>query len=132
MRRPEEALQRALVAHLRLTLKPPWIFWATANQKGTRKSWEQAMLKAMGCRAGIPDLFALGPDRMLVGLELKAPPERLKNGQASTAKVSLSDAQLDTMRALEACGIPTIIVRSIDDAVAALSTLGAEFKGRVM
>ena len=62
MKRPEEALQRAIVARLRARLEPPWLFWATANQRGTRKAWEQAMLKAMGTRAGIPDLFVAGPN----------------------------------------------------------------------
>lgn len=132
MKRPEEALQRAIVQHLRLRLEPPWMFWATINQKGTRKSWEQAMLKAMGVRAGVPDLFVLGPDRVLVGLEVKAPPVKLKDGSTSKARPPLSDAQLDAMRALEACGVPTIIVRDVDDAIAALSTLGATFRGRMM
>ncbi len=131
MNRPEERLQRDLVAHLTLRLQPPWFFWATINQKGTRKSWEQAMLKAMGARAGIPDLFVIGPNRMLVGLELKAPPKQLKRG-VSKAKPALSEAQRDAIAALEKCGVPTIIVRDIDDAVSALSTLGATFRGRVM
>lgn len=42
------------------------------------------------------------------------------------------DAQRDAIAALGQCGVPTIIVRDIDDAVAALSTLGATFRGRVM
>lgn len=132
MKRPEEALQRAIVARLRARLEPPWLFWATANQRGTRKAWEQAMLKAMGTRAGIPDLFVAGPNRVLVGLEVKAPPETLRSGNVSRAKPNLSDAQKDTIAALEACGFPTIVVRDLDDAIAALSTLGATFRGRVM
>ena len=132
MKRPEEALHRAIVQHLRLRLEPPWMFWCTPNQRGTCKAWEQAMLKAMGVRAGIPDLFVLGPGPTLVGLEIKAPSATLKSGEKSKAKPSISDAQKSTIGALCACGVPTIIVRDVDDAVAALSTLGAKFRGRVM
>lgn len=82
MRRHEEALQRALVAHLRL-LEPPRMFWATPNQRGTRQRWEQAILAAMGVRAGIPDLFVLGPNRVMLAIELKAPPRPLKRGGLS-------------------------------------------------
>jgi len=131
VRRPEEQLQRALVQHLRLRLEPPWIFWATANQRGTRKAWEQAILVALGVRAGIPDLFVLGPNRVLIGLECKAPAETLKSGEKSKAKPNISPAQQATIGALATCGVPTIIVRDVDDAVAALSTLGATFRGRV-
>lgn len=132
MRRPEEMLQRALVQHLRLRLEPPWIFWATANQKGTRKPWEQAILAAMGMRAGVPDIFVLGPGSRLIGLECKAPAAMLKNGKKSKAAPTLSDAQKATIGALATLGVPTIIVRDVDDAVAALSTLGAKFRGRAM
>jgi len=132
MKRPEEALQRALVQHLRLRLEPPWMFWATANQKGTRKAWEQAILAAMGMRAGMPDLFVLGPDRVLVGLELKAPPTVGKRGEPSKAKPRVSPAQVAAHYDLNRCGVPTIVCRDVDDAVAALSTLGAKFKGRCL
>lgn len=131
MRRPEEALQRSLVQHLRMRLEPPWMFWATPNQRGTRKAWEQAILAGLGVRAGIPDLFVLGPGPILVGLEIKAPPAMLKSGEKSKAKPAISDAQKSTIGALCACSVPTIIVRDVDDAIAALSTLGAKFRGRV-
>lgn len=131
MKRPEEKLQRALVQRLRLRLEPPWMFWATPNQKGTRKAWEQAMLTALGVRAGIPDLFVLGPGPVLIGLECKAPPETLKSGAPSKAKPAISDAQRAAIGALCGCNVPTIIVRDVDDAIAALSTLGAKFRGRV-
>lgn len=131
MRRPEEQLQRSLVQHLRLRLEPPWMFWANTNQRGTRKPWEQAILVALGLKAGIPDLFVLGPDRMLIGLECKAPARPLKNGAKSKAKPVLNEAQQQVIPQLAGLGVPTIIVRDVDDAIAALSSLGAKFKGRV-
>ena len=130
MRRPEEALQRSIVAQLRLRLEPPWLFWANTAQRGTRSFVEQQILKALGQRAGLPDLFVLGPGPVLVGLEIKAPPEKLKNGELSQAKPFVSDAQREMHQMLAKCGVATIIVRDVDDAIAALSTLGATFRGR--
>jgi hypothetical protein len=130
MRRPEEQLQLDLVKHLRLRLEPPWMFWATINHKGTRKAWEQALLTAMGMRAGIPDIFVLGPGSKLIALELKAPPAMLKSGDKSKAAPAISDNQRKTIGELATLGVPTIIVRDVDDAIAALSTLGAKFRGR--
>lgn len=129
MKRPEESLQRAIVQHLRLRLEPPWLFWATPNQKGTRKAWEQAILKALGVQAGIPDLFVLGPGPVLIGLEVKAPPAIGKRG-VSKAKPVLNDAQKAMFPRLAGLGVPVIVVRDVDDAIAALSSLGAKFKGR--
>jgi hypothetical protein len=131
MNRPEELLQRSLVQHLKLRLNPPWIFWANTNQRGTRKPWEQAILVGLGLKAGIPDLFVLGPGPILIGIECKAPPATLKSGAKSKAKPRLNDAQSEVLPQLAALGVPTIIVRDIDDAIAALSTLGATFRGRV-
>lgn len=129
MKRPEETLQRAIVQHLRLRLEPPWLFWATPNQKGTRKAWEQAILKALGVQAGIPDLFVLGPGPVLIGLEVKAPPAVGKRG-VSKAKPVLNDAQKAMFPRLAGLGVPVIVVRDVDDAIAALSSLGAKFRGR--
>lgn len=131
MNRPEELLQKSLVQHLRLRLEPPWMFWANTNQRGTRKPWEQAILVALGLKAGIPDLFVLGPGSRLIGIECKAPPAKLKRGGVSKAKPRLNDAQAEVLPQLAVLGVPTIIVRDVDDAIAALSTLGATFRGRV-
>lgn len=131
MKRPEEALQRSLVQHLKLRLEPPWMFWANTNQRGTRKPWEQQILVSLGLKAGIPDLFVLGPDRLLIGLECKAPAATLKSGEKSKAKPRLNEAQQEVIPQLAGLGVPTIIVRDVDDAIAALSSLGAKFRGRV-
>lgn len=130
MKRPEEQLQRSLVQHLKLRLQPPWMFWANTNQRGTRKPWEQAILVALGLKAGIPDLYLLGPGSRLIGLECKAPAATLKSGAKSKAKPAFNDAQKAVLPQLAELGVPTIIVRDIDDAIAALSTLGVPFRGR--
>lgn len=132
MKRPEEQLQRAIVQQLELRLEAPWLFWANTAQRGTRKAWEQAILKALGQRAGIPDLFVLGPGPKLIGLECKAPPEPLKRGGVSKSKPRLNDAQQAMFPRLAGLGVPVIVCRDVDDALAALSTLGATFRGRSM
>jgi hypothetical protein len=119
MNRPEEITHRAIAAHLRLRLAPPWMFWSTPNQRGTRKGWEQAILAALGVRPGIPDLFVAGEGRV-IGVEVKA------------SKGSLSPAQRDTIAALAAAGIPTVIVRSVDEAEAVLRQMGVPLRGRLL
>lgn len=131
MRRPEETLHRAIVQQLRLRLEPPWLYWANTAQRGTRKPWEQAILAAMGQRAGLPDLFVLGPGPKLIGVEVKAPPELTKRGARSKAKPRLNEAQQALFPQLAALGVPVIVVRDVDDCIAALSTMGATFRGRV-
>ena len=119
MIRREETIHRAIAAHLRLRLAPPWLFWSTPNQRGTRKGWEQAILAALGVRPGMPDLFLAGEGRV-IGVEVKAP------------KGTLSPAQKDTIAALAAAGIPTLIVRSVDEAEAALKAMGVPLRGKVL
>ena len=136
MRRPEEQLQRALVAHLRARLPKPWLVWATPNGGGRSKA-EAGILKAMGVLAGVPDLFVLGPlpgsphaIPALIAIELKAPPKPLKRGGVSQARPRVSDDQRDVIAALGACGVPTLIINNLDEAVRALVQLGVPLKGR--
>ena len=131
MKRPEETLQRAIVKHLELRLMPPWMFWATPNQRGTRTVVEAQILKALGVRAGIPDLFVLGPNSQLIGIEVKAPPKVGKRGVSKAAPI-LNDAQKAVFPRLAGLGVPVIVVRDVDDVIASLSSLGATFRGRVM
>ena len=144
MRRPEEQLQRALVAHLRARLPKPWLVWATPNGGGRSKA-EAGILKAMGVLAGVPDLFVMGPGLnhpayreagegmltpRLIAIELKAPPKPLKRGGVSQARPRVSDDQRDVIAALGACGVPTLIINNLDEAVRALVQLGVPLKGR--
>jgi hypothetical protein len=131
MKRLEETLQREIVRHLEWRLEPPWMFWATPNQRGTRSVVEAQILKTLGVKAGIPDLFVLGPGPILVGLEVKAPPTVGKRG-VSKARPRLNEAQQAMFPRLAGLGVPVIVVRDVDDAIASLSSLGAKFKGRAM
>lgn len=118
MKRPEEAVHRAIVAHLRFRLPKPWLFWHTPNG-GARSKAEGGVLKALGTLAGIPDLFVAGDGRV-IAIEIKGP------------KGVLSPSQIATLGALATAGIPTIVARSWDDVEAALRGLGVPLTGRTI
>lgn len=133
MRRPEQEFQIRLVSELRWRILKPWIFWHTPNQGERPTQRMHGIRKAMGVRAGIPDLFVLGPNARLIGIECKAPARQPKSRiRVSRSKPVLSEAQKDTIALLGELGVPTIVVRDIDEAVAALSALGVAFRGRAM
>jgi len=131
MKRPEEALHRAIVAHLRARLPAPWLVFHIPNGGGRSKA-EAGILKAMGVLAGMPDLLVIGPGRHVTALEIKAPPKPTKRGTLSKAAPRVSDAQRDVIAALGECGIATLIVRDLDEAIRALEALGVPLKGRAM
>ena len=106
------------------------MYWHTPNGGGRSKA-EGGILKALGTRAGIPDLFVAGEGKV-IGMEIKAPVGTLKSGDKSKAKPKLSDAQISTIGALAEAGIPTVIVRSVDEAIEALKALGVPLNGRTM
>lgn len=134
--RSEERLHRALVAYLRLALPKPWLVAHVPNGGGRSKA-EAGIFKAMGVLAGMPDLLVIGPYTKtpgiprVIAIEVKAPPKVLIRG-LSKARPRVSDAQRDVIEALGQCGIPTLIVNNLDEAVRALRELGAPLNGRVL
>lgn len=110
---PEEALQKTVAIFLDHWLLGPALWWATPNQKGTRSTFEQQLLVALGVKEGIPDIWVLFHGR-LHGIELKAPPKVLKRG-ASRAKPRLSDAQKEMHPRLEAAGAVVTVARSLEE-----------------
>ena len=146
MRRPEQALQIKLVSTLRQLLPKPWLVVHVRNQGEQRSKRAHGILKAMGVVAGFPDLLVIGPFTQgtyqdgsviythptTIALELKAPTKMLKSGEPSKAKPAVSDAQRDVIETLGQCGIPTIIVRSMDEAIDALKAIGVPLKGRAL
>lgn len=146
MKRPEQALQIKLVSTLRQLLPKPWLVVHVRNQGEQRSKRAHGILKAMGVLAGFPDLLVIGPTPVVmtpdvralvntttvIALELKAPPKMLKSGEPSKAKLAVSEAQRDVIEVLGQCGIPTIIVRSMDEAIDALKALGVPMKGRAL
>ena len=97
LNRPEEDLHRA-TADLFGTILPPEVFWwHTPNQRGTRKRWENELLKALGVKAGFPDFGLLYEGRAYF-IELKPADKRnQKNG-------GLSDKQVECHADLGAAG----------------------------
>lgn len=112
MRRPEQALQIAVAAYLRLALKPPTIWTAFPAGGGGRV--RGGILKAMGLKAGWPDLLVLhveenetsGISRALpivCAIELKA------------AKGTQSAEQKSVMAAFHAIGAGYAVARRVED-----------------
>lgn len=106
---PEATLQAAIVDGLRTILLPPALLIAFPAGGGGRM--RGARLKTTGLTAGMPDLL-LFYDRRAWGIEVKTP------------RGTLSPAQRDMHAALEQAGIPTAVVRSVDDAVRAVLQWG--------
>ena len=89
MRRPEQTLQIAVAEFLGHALRPPTIW--TAFPAGGGGKVRGAFLKAMGLKAGWPDLIVITPAiaypanktiPMVIGIELKAE----KGAQTATQK----------------------------------------------
>jgi hypothetical protein len=68
-------------------------FFAVPNG-GSRHKVEAVTLKAEGVRKGVSDLVVLLPNLVLF-LEMKRRPKRLKNGKLSTAGIKVSNEQMD-------------------------------------
>jgi hypothetical protein len=79
---------------------------------GSRNPIEARKLKAQGVLAGFPDLVVWAPGKGMACMEVKA------------ASGRVSDAQEAMIAQLEADGVPVAIVRSVDDALAAVKCWG--------
>lgn len=110
-KRHEDAVQRAVVQHLRYRARPGVFFCAVPNGGG-RSPHEAAILKGLGVRAGVPDLILLADGR-LYGLELK----RDKGGRTSPA-------QLAMMQEIEGAGGFCAVAAGLDAALAQLEAWG--------
>lgn len=118
MNRPEEALHRQVAAYLRAAVPPPPMgpVWFHVPNGGGRSRAEAGILKAMGVKAGVPDLVALWARPFVV--ELKPASGSLSPDQ----KVMLAD--------LELAGVRTFVCRSLDAVVAAFDEMGVPLKAR--
>lgn len=111
---PEADVQRSIVTLLRAVIPAPGMIHASGHeQPGRSREWarRQAILKGMGALAGFPDLIVLA-DGVTLFLEVKAP-----GG-------SLSPAQREFRDHAQAQGFPWALVRSADDALAAVHAAG--------
>lgn len=107
---PEDRMQKALVEHILLCIKPN-IFWCHVPNGGKRGVITGAILKAMGVVPGVPDLIFLMKGQFYA-LELK--PER---GVHSKAQKEVA------LRIDEAGGI-TAVTWGLDAAIAQLKEWG--------
>lgn len=117
---PEADLQRDIVKALRLALPFGAIVHASNNEIRGSSDWakrQQALMTSMGQHAGFSDLIIFSEGRVLF-LEVKTP----------TGSMSLSQRQF--RGAVEGQGHGFAIVRSIDDALAALREFN--FKTRIV
>lgn len=114
--RPEETIQKTLVQHLRCRAAPGVVWFAVPNEGergGAHAARIGAIRKAMGRRAGVPDLLlVMPPVGRLHALELKAPKGRR------------TDCQKSTQADLEAAGATVATAYGLDDALAILAAWG--------
>jgi len=107
---PEDDLQRAIVGLL--TRTRPRALWFHVPNGGPRDRRTAARFVGLGVRKGVPDLVFIGPGGRAYCMELKAPKGRLSPDQKAWRE------------AAEALGAPVAVIRSIDEAVAALRAWG--------
>lgn len=106
VKRPEQALQQAVMLYLRRVLPPDAVAFAVPNG-GARTPAEAGILKSMGVVAGIPDL-AIVRGGYVYFIELKA------DGGA------LSVVQKEVFARLKAAESTPKVCRSLDEVEAAL------------
>lgn len=103
---PEQRLQIAVAQYLAHALKPPAFF--TAFPAGGGGRLRGAFLKAMGLRAGMPDLLIFAPGPNVIGIELKSKAGRM------------TPAQMDVSSAFAGCSMWLVLCRSVDEVERAL------------
>lgn len=118
MKREEQNAQIAVVQFLDAALAPPAFVFHVPNG-GARTKAEASILKAMGVKAGVPDLFVVAPGNAVVAIEMKAERGRARKDQ---------DRRMEDLRA---CGIPTAICRTLAEVIDAVEAAGIRLKGRI-
>lgn len=106
MKRPEQEMHKAVVAHLNVRSEPDVFYFHPANG-GKRTTFEARLFKALGVIAGVPDLIFLKRGRMYA-LELKA------------TKGRLTQSQEDAIGAMRRCGACVEVAHSLDEALITL------------
>ena len=116
---PEADAQRAIVSALRIALPRDAIVHHCANEvteAGPRGAKRQAILVGMGVHPGFADLLVISEGRVLF-LEVKSTKGRLRPAQDAFREIVMAQ------------GFGWALVRSVDDALAALADNG--FTSRV-
>jgi hypothetical protein len=109
-KRPEDQIQRAVFSHLRARAAPGVFAFHPANG-GYRKPIEAAIMRGLGVRSGVPDVFAVKGGRTYA-LELKAIGGRL------------TEAQQRVIGELRWAGAAVHVATGLDEALAWLEANG--------
>lgn len=109
-RRPEQAIQRAIFAHIRARGVRGLVAFHCPNG-GARRPAEAAIFKSLGVRAGVSDVIALYNGNFYA-LELKA-----DNGRAT-------EAQMEFISDVNSAGGFAVIAEGLDPALRILETWG--------
>lgn len=122
-KRQEEKDQTAYVQYLEAVLPKGWIVHHSRN--GGRSKGENGRAKAMGAKAGFPDLMILGqriivPPRGLLA-DMLVPAVYLIEVKTQAKGSALSSDQRKLHNALQALGFPVGVIRSLDELRALLN-----------
>lgn len=107
-RRPEDQIQRAVIAHLRARAWPDCVFFHVGNG-GARQKIEARIMKGLGVVAGVPDLLLFRGGHAFA-MEIKAEGGRL------------SEAQMDMIARLDRAGVFTAVCHGLDRCLAVLES----------
>lgn len=124
MKRPEQAIHKAVVAHLN-TRGVADMFWFHVPNGGKRGIIEASIFKKLGVIAGVPDIILIHQGETF-GLELKADKGTLKPSQRlalarmqnAGAKVAVAHSLDEALITLECWGV---LKRSVENRVPAAS-----------
>lgn len=118
IRRPEQAIQRAVFEHIRQRGVPGLVAWHTPNGaayggKRNRKgiAIQGSIMAGLGVRAGVSDVICVHRGK-IYAMELKAP-----GGRAT-------EAQMKFLSDIDAAGAYTAMPASLDAALATLEAWG--------
>lgn len=111
----EQQIQRAIVQWFQLALHPNVAYCAIPNG-GYRRRIEARIMKGLGTVPGAPDLVLWFPPGKSLCLEVKTEIGRV------------SESQWWFHAKLQWCGVPVVIVRSLEDAIEACKGMGVPMK----
>jgi hypothetical protein len=120
MRRAEEQLQRAVCDLLAIYEARGLLAYCHVPSGGYRTPAEAGIFRAMGVRAGVPDLIVWTPEGHSFGVELKA------------GRGKPSDAQILWKSTLESLGHRVYVCWSLDEVEAALRLERVPMVGKLM
>ena len=120
---PEEILQKQVVRYLELAVAPPPAgpFWFHPRNEGKRSKAEAGVAKAMGQRAGVPDLMFVwgGKPRRPFGLELKV------------GKRGATENQRQAHQEIRDAGGEVYVCRTLEEVAAALAAEGVQARAPI-